>query len=750
MKRFFFIISLVFRFLLSSTSHAQIIKETLLLNYFGENFFSFKQIVYASASKNILALNYNDEIFVYDLIEDKLTKIIKLPFANSTYFALSSDENYLAIGNSDGKATVYDIKNNIFEKVWDAHDEQINCFVFYPNSEWLFSCSDDNTIKKWNYKTFALADTFNYHKADVNYLEIKDNTLLSGSDEGMIIGLNLLNRKVIKKFKLIEGKIIKFISNLSDSLFIICDGTSALKLARLNKKVRIDTLRGHSEMITDAILISENMVATSSVDKKVFIWDILTKNALSSYQCHFGGVSNLQKINDYSIASCSEDKTIKIYNFRVNNLEKKYGLEFNPVNFDIDYFNDAIILYSDEGSLRFYDINNLNLISEKKEREIAFDYLNSQLLTSGCNLILKVSKQNISINEITNYKRLKDIKTSDNFSKNFAISQKGHLIASALPNNSLVLININDGKRIFSLQRAHRSEITKIQFINNDRHIASSSQDATLLIATLNGDIYRKLSGHTMPVLSFDYLESKNFLISVSLDGKAIVWDYENNSKKKEIFAHPGGVADIDIAADDSFFATVSLNGEIKLWKTSDWSLIAKINLNDRIFKIKISDDLKYIFCLSQNGMIYQVALVWDGIYRLMETIYPAEFAERKPTEKENEYVERAKKRSLIIKEKFAEVVDKKISELSVTSSSKIDQTPEYDSEAEIARIYYNNRYLNFYLPSDYAEDLIKNYNNYEIFFDKRYKANFYQQTELPKLLKRKNIIIKFEKIKKK
>jgi hypothetical protein len=107
-------------------------------------------------------------------------------------------------------------------------------------------------------------------------------------------------------------------------------------------------------------------------------------------------------------------------------------------------------------------------------------------------------------------------------------------------------------------------------------------------------------------------------------------------------------------------------------------------------------------------------------------------------------------KKNEIIKDKFYEYAYKKIEELIFYETLKLEVSPEYDSESEIARIFYKGNYFNFHIQPDEAEDLIKEYQNYELILEKKYRANFFERYEIPKILKRKYRKITFGELKNK
>jgi hypothetical protein len=324
MKNNYLYISIFLIIVSSFEIFTQNLKDAVLTKSVGEKFYYIKLIKYLHNKNYLAAVNFIDELYFYDLQSDKEPKKISLPIKNISSLSISPKCDYLCLGNSEGQLLFYKTDENLIDKVIDAHDDKINHMIFHPDSNWLYTCSDDNAIKKWNYKSYKLLDTFNYHKSDVNYLQIQNNFLLSSGDDGNIFALNLNNRKVLKKYKILDEKIISFISFLNDSLFVVSDGSTSIKLVKLgSKKNKIDTLTSHTELITKLIFINNETVATSSLDNSIIFWDLKEKKAKEKFVYHYGGILDFEKINEFLLASSSYDKTIKIFNYNYNSVEKK-------------------------------------------------------------------------------------------------------------------------------------------------------------------------------------------------------------------------------------------------------------------------------------------------------------------------------------------------------------------------------------------------------------------------------------------
>ena len=75
----------------------------------------------------------------------------------------------------------------------------------------------------------------------------------------------------------------------------------------------IQTLNGHTASVFCLIKLNENQLASGSDDKSIRIWDFRSGNCLKSLTGHTDHVFCLVKLNENQIASGSNDNSIKIW-----------------------------------------------------------------------------------------------------------------------------------------------------------------------------------------------------------------------------------------------------------------------------------------------------------------------------------------------------------------------------------------------------------------------------------------------------
>jgi len=214
------------------------------------------------------------------------------------------------------------------------------------NNKFVATCSFDKQVKIWTieYTNWTLIRTYSIHSDEVFGLEWIDNdtiasssrintlvwSLSTGLTKMIIVGagsfaLKLLNDDLNLAIGLLSGQIDVY--NIKDGSLMV-------------------SLKGHSMFINDIALISKSLIASSSQDKTIRIWD-LTKNTTKFILAgHFGDVRGLKLISLDILASASSDSTIKLWNITSGILMRTLNGHTSNIQWSLDLLNDGQTLVS--------------------------------------------------------------------------------------------------------------------------------------------------------------------------------------------------------------------------------------------------------------------------------------------------------------------------------------------------------------------------------------------------------------------
>jgi U3 small nucleolar RNA-associated protein 15 len=117
----------------------------------------------------------------------------------------------------------------------------------------------------------------------------------------------------------------------------------------------------------------------------------------------------------------------------------------------------------------------------------------------------------------------------------------------------------------------------------------------------------RKLAGHKGPVCGLAFTADKTHLISVSDDKCIKLWDVPTEQELASITAHQDYVKACAISASGKLFVTGSYDHTIKIWDTTNLSLVMEINTSAPVESVLISPNAALIISSGSNSIKF-----WD------------------------------------------------------------------------------------------------------------------------------------------
>ncbi|EOB13399.1 U3 small nucleolar RNA-associated protein 13 [Nosema bombycis CQ1] len=218
----------------------------------------------------------------------------------------------------------------------------------------------------FKYHNFLILNKFDCGGIGQNFCDIYENLLVSGGDEGLIHFFNFKENILIKK---IHNKEINFILIHKDKkLIITASQDKEIKVLDFNSKV-IKILSGHRKGVTYLNIFNNNLLASCSLDKTLRLWDLNTWECISVLEGHDSGVlSTIDYKNN--LISASVTGGLKFWN--LSNKKCENNLKFSNKIWDLKVKNDELLVSSCEKLIILKDESQkVNLEILEKETKIA-------------------------------------------------------------------------------------------------------------------------------------------------------------------------------------------------------------------------------------------------------------------------------------------------------------------------------------------------------------------------------------------
>ena len=208
-----------------------------------------------------------------------------------------------------------------------------------------------------------------------------------------------------------------------------------------NKTFKPDlTIKEHNGVVVNMIELSTGYLASCSEDKTIKIYDIglKTYKVIQTLKDHTGWVSKIIELNNKQLVSCSKDKTLIFYNKDKDGIKykKDFSITTNGWNGPVIQTKDNEICYyeSNEDTICFYDF--IKKKTNKTMSNITVTAFNSLLmLTKELLLICRYNK--ITVMNVYTYNIVRSIDVPDS-----------DWISSVIRFNKDQIVTADENKRI--------------------------------------------------------------------------------------------------------------------------------------------------------------------------------------------------------------------------------------------------------------------------------------------------------------
>ncbi|MDM3852897.1 MAG: hypothetical protein PT119_23670 [Aphanizomenon gracile PMC627.10] len=284
------------------------------------------------------------------------------------------------------------------------------------------------------------------------------------------------------------------------------------------------TITGHSGSVRSVAFSPDGQtLASGSEDKTIKLWNVKTGNLLQTLIGHSDTVSVAYSPDGQTLASGSNDYTIKLWDVKTGNLLQTLTGHSGAVN-SVAYSPDGQTVASGswDKTIKLWNVKTGNLL---------------QTLASSVNSV--------------------------------AYSPDGQTVASGNWGKTIKLWNVKTGNLLQTLA----SSVNSVAYSPDGQTVASGSNDYTIKLYTIKlwdvktGNLLQTLIGHSHTVTSVAYSPDGQTLASGSSDRTIKLWNVKTGNLLQTLTGHSNLVNSVAYSPDGQTLASGSWDNTIKIWR---------------------------------------------------------------------------------------------------------------------------------------------------------------------------------------
>jgi len=611
-----------------------------------------KSFASGSADKSIKIWEYYSDVFEssfknVETIKESSESIIALAVLNETKLISSSIDRYIRVfnksieikqinelkGHSKSVQDIAVLDENLFAScsgdktilIWNNsiqtfnltdHTDYVYALEYSCENHLLISGSKDTTIRLWNTSlSFSLIITMYFHEDSVNSLLVLSNqTLISGSCDNKIAVWKLTSFKLDIALEGHNG-CVNTLAIYDSNKYLLSGSTDTTIIIWniLNEYKLEEVLRGHQNSVNSVVIYQENIVSASS-DKSIKIWSKY-ELSLDKHLSHDSAIMAICILNEDIIVTGSFDYKIKVWRKKNQNLELITTLKDHSNNiYALKCLkNKSFISSSMDKTVKIWHQSTDNTFKCVKTIDHKFE-VTSLTVLNGL-LISGESAGKINIWNSSSYELLAYFSSHNDAILSLVSLNSQRFASSSADKNIKIWEQTNNSfsfRCVFILTNVSKSPV-KILAVLKEIYLISGCFDGLIKIwSFIDFSLLKILTEHSLAITGLTVFENDNF-ISVSLDRKIIIWDFESLSEIETLY-DDNEVWSVSGISHDSF-VTGNKKGSLKIWSYYNFLRpIKTLKFEDEVFALKVLNN-GLLASASQNGNIK----IWDNTFQPKE-----------------------------------------------------------------------------------------------------------------------------------
>jgi WD40 repeat protein len=500
--------------------------------------------------------NYKTAYFI-DLADSINSKTLTVDKAVN--FAISPDNEYIAIGTAKKKALLYKLENGEQLYELDPNEEKIcdgckTLITFSPNSKYLATVSKYAGLVIWDARKGKMIRAFELDDNwldDVAFSPDNKHVFVRADDKVWVWNIQTGTQALNLSFDGLECK-PAFSPDGKYLLTTNARNTAALWNVTSGKTDKV--FKGYlNQDPTNGMKFDEGNWYDSPIIRYLSYKPKITLSPTGKH-----------------LLKGDIDSVALLFNIETGKIDKIFqGHKKTVICSDFSNDGKRLITGSGDRTIKLWEVATGNLIRTFKwHQELVFDVKfssdNETIVSGSWDAVLRM--WNTSSGKVINYVNFENVSPYT-----LSFTPNDLYIASSDLGKELKLFEV-DALKEFRNIVGHTNLVTDICFSPDQKKMITASLDGKVKVwDLLSGMLLNKFSGHSSGVFSVACHPDGKFIASGGNDRTIKIWDSETGKVLKTLKGHSGGVTSVMITSNGKTLISCSIDGEIKIWDLASY-----------------------------------------------------------------------------------------------------------------------------------------------------------------------------------